>query len=81
MDSLQLAQEHSNLYLFSSSTISHEAFTVAVAVHVTDSHVTICDTGLIVCLLICLWSSWGQLHFNYLFGPPPLPTSKLWCIQ
>ena len=34
-----------NLYLFSSSTISHEAFTVAMAVHVTDSYVIICDTG------------------------------------
>ena len=34
-----------NLYLFSSSTISHESFTVAVTVHVTDSHITICEIG------------------------------------
>lgn len=45
MDSLQLAQEPPIYICFLLPTISHEAFTVAVAVHVTDSHVTICDTG------------------------------------
>ena len=32
-----------NLYMFSFSKISHEFFTVAVTVHVTDSHITICE--------------------------------------
>lgn len=66
-----------NLYLFS-STISHEAFTVAVAVHVTDSHVTICDTGF-NCLLTDLSMVFlGPNCILIIFGPPlPLPHFKV----